>query len=71
MAGRIPFNLSLELGADAQDVESIRADRQLRDFRTAALWFFAKTLIENRGHVWSQNLEAMAAADSTTNRFFP
>ena len=54
--------LALDLGVDAQDVENIRRGRKPKDARSAALWSFAKALIENRGHVQPQDQEAIASA---------
>ncbi len=54
--------LALKLGVGAENIHSIREGRTPKDPRSAALWSFAKTLIETRGHVSPQQLDVFLSA---------
>lgn len=50
--------LALKLGVDAGDVQAIRTGTMPKDKKAAALSQYAKVLIEGRGHVSPEQLDA-------------
>jgi alkylhydroperoxidase family enzyme len=54
--------LALKEGLDDADVQAIRAKRAPRGAKLAALSIFAKTLIEKRGRVGDDDIDAFVAA---------
>jgi uncharacterized peroxidase-related enzyme len=57
--------LATQQGVGSEEIDAIRARRAPRDKRFAALSTLAKTLIEKRGHVSAQELDAFIAAGFT------
>ena len=57
--------LALQQGVSSEETEAIRARLVPRDRRFAALSTLAKTLIEKRGHLSEQELDAFIAAGFT------
>lgn len=52
-------------GMDEADVQALRADRALADRKLAALWHFARAVVESRGHAGDAAVEAFLAAGFT------
>ena len=57
--------LALQQGVGPEEIDAIRARRVPRDRRFAALFTLARTLIEKRGHLSEQELDAFIAAGFT------
>jgi alkylhydroperoxidase family enzyme len=57
--------LALKQGVSSEETDAIRAQLLPKDRRFAALSTLAKTLIEKRGHLSEQELDAFLAADFT------
>jgi AhpD family alkylhydroperoxidase len=57
--------LALKQGVSSEEIDAIRARRALQDRRFAALSTLAKTLIEKRGHLNEQELDAFIGAGFT------
>jgi uncharacterized peroxidase-related enzyme len=57
--------LALQQGVGSEETDAIRARLVPRDPRFAALYTLAKTLIEKRGHLGDQELDAFLAAGFT------
>lgn len=57
--------LALEKGVSSKETEAIREERAPTDKRLAALSTLAKTLIEKRGHLSDQELDAFISAGFT------
>ena len=57
--------LALQQGVSSEETDAIRARLVPRDQRFAALSTLAKTLIEKRGHLSEQELDAFIAAGFT------
>jgi alkylhydroperoxidase family enzyme len=54
--------LALKAGVDSADVDAIRQRRAPRDPRRAALSQYARSLIETRGHVGDEAVDALLSA---------
>jgi len=57
--------LALQQGVSPEETDAIRARRAPQNYRFAALSTLAKTLIEKRGHLSKQELDAFLAAGFT------
>jgi AhpD family alkylhydroperoxidase len=57
--------LSRAAGMDEADVQALRADRAPADARLAALWGFARAVVETRGQAGDAAVEAFLAAGFT------
>ena len=62
--------LALKASVRSEETEAIRARLLPKDQRFAALSILAKTLIEKRGHLSEQELNAFIAADFTKEQIF-
>jgi alkylhydroperoxidase family enzyme len=60
--------LALKAGLAPADVEAIRERRVPRDARLAALSSYARSLIETRGHVGEEAVEALVSAGFKTEQ---
>lgn len=52
-------------GMDEADVQALRADRAPADPKLAALWHFARAVVESRGHAGDAAVETFLAAGFT------
>jgi AhpD family alkylhydroperoxidase len=57
--------LSRAAGMDEADVQALRADRAPSDAKLAALWHFARAVVETRGDAGDAAVEAFIAAGFT------
>lgn len=57
--------LSRAAGMDEAEVQALRADRAPSDARLAALWTFARAVVETRGHAGDAAVAAFLAAGFT------
>ncbi len=62
--------LALKEGLDDADVQAIRAKRDPRDAKLAALSIFARALIEKRGRVDDRDIDAFVAAGFSREHAF-